>query len=169
MLFGYFNGYIAYTYYVFCLNFPLAYKVMVPLACAMMLTMVVQRFVYEQGYKKDKKLLALYLLNGLGAILIIPQAITHACFVGNVTGWIEITIWALYQIPQVFKIYRRQSVFGFSFLLVTLIGLGDFIELIIAISLGFPVQTVINGIRGVLLYLIFCGQFLLYKQKDLLC
>lgn len=165
MLFGYFNGYITYCYYVFCFNLPLAYKIMVPLSFATMLIMLVQRFVYEQAYKRERKLLALYLLNALAAVLLIPHAFTHTNLVGNVTGWIEITIWSMYQIPQIFKVHVNKSVFGFSFLLVTLIGLGDLIELIVAIALQFPVQTIVNGFRGVFIYLIFCLQFWLYSQE----
>lgn len=166
MLFGYFNGYITYIYYVFCFNLPIAYKIMVPLSFMTMMVILVQRFVYEQAYRRDTKLLMLYLVNGCLAILIIPHAFAHTRFIGNVTGWIEIVIWAIYQIPQVLKVRVNKSVVGLSFLLVTLIGFGDLIELLVAIVLRLPVQTIVNGFRGVFIYLVFCVQFLLYSQPN---
>jgi len=164
-LFGYFNGYIAYLYYAFCFNLPIAYRVMIPLCMTTMLVMLAQRFLYAEWCGRDKKMFLLYLLNGLAAILILPHAFKQPWFVGNVAGWIEISIWALYQIPQVFKIHLNKSVIGFSFLLVSMVGIGDTIELIVAISLGMPWQTIINDMRGILIYSIFCVQFWLYNQK----
>lgn len=169
MLWGYFNGYIAYVYYAFCCNLPLAYRVVVPLCFVTMLLMVVQRFVYDGAYQKDKKLLVFYILNAVAAILILPQAFKQAWFIGSIAGWIEITIWALYQIPQVFKIHVNKSVVGFSFALVTLVGIGDIIELIVAITLRMPLQTIVNDLRGIVIYLIFCVQFWLYNQRDTQC
>jgi len=88
----------------------------------------------------------------------------HPWLVGNIAGWVGISIWAIYQIPQVIKIYSQRSVFGFSFLLASMVGFGDSLELLVSLFLGLPFQSVLNNIRGILIYLIFCVQFWLYKK-----
>ncbi len=108
----------------------------------------------------------LYIFNGLIAMLILPYAFRHPWFVGNLAGCVGIMIWAIYQIPQVFKIHLNKSVVGFSFLLVSMVGFGDTLELLVAISLGMPWQTIINDMRGILIYSIFCVQFWLYRTKS---
>ena len=165
-LLGYFNGYISYLYYAFCFNLPIAYRVMVPLSMTIMLIMLAQRFLYAEWCRRDKKLFLIFVLNGFAAMLILPQAFSRPWFVGNVAGWVGISIWALYQIPQVFKIHLNKSVIGFSFLLVSMVGIGNTIELIVAISLGMPWQTIINDMCGILIYSIFCVQFWLYRTSS---
>lgn len=165
MLYCYFIGYLTYVYYIFCFNLPLSYKVMGPLSFLIVLVIVGQRFLYDQAYKKDIYLLSLYLISGIAGLLLLPCSINNRCYIGNITGWFQVFIWFSYQIPQAIKVHVSKSVFGFSFLLVSLIMLGELIELLIAISLGFPVQTIVNGLRGIIMYLIFCLQFWLYSGE----
>lgn len=170
-LLGYFNGFLSFVYYAYCCNLPFSYKVMLPLSFITFFIIVVQRFVYERplgeksSFLSNGKLLVIYVLNGLLYVLIIPGAVAYPMLIGNVAGWISISIWALYQVPQVFKIYYSKSIVGFSFLLVSLVGFGDCLQLLVAIILKFPAQMVVNGFRGVLIYLIFCLQFLRYCKR----
>jgi len=163
MLIGYFYGFMTYSYYIFLFPFPLAYKIMVPISVVTMLVMIVQRFVYEQKYKTDKKLLAFFCASACAAFAILPYAYAYPKLVGNTAGWISILIWGSYQLPQVFKNYTRQSVAGFSFVLLNLCALGDILEFTVAFVIGLPIQTKANGARGIIIYLIFCVQFWKYK------
>ena len=165
MLIGYFNAYIAYMIYTFCLGLPLAYKVMVTLCWLTVIVMVFQRFYYGKRCKADKSLLRVYGANVLGACTFIPVAIKYPLTVGHAAGWVMVAIWAVYQIPQILKIYRSKSVWGYSFWLPSLIGIGDLIEGIAAIVLGLPLQTIMSDFRGFAVYLIFCVQFWLYSQE----
>lgn len=110
LLIGYFNGYVSYLYYTFCLGFPLAYKVILPMATAAVIFMVFQRFLYlDKLTQKDKSLLALYIFNFLFALSLIPLATKYPIYVGHFFGWLMMLIWATYQIPQVFKVFLDRS------------------------------------------------------------
>ncbi|MCF7799711.1 PQ-loop repeat-containing protein [Candidatus Babeliales bacterium] len=166
LLVGYLNGYIAYLYYTFCCNLPAAYKTIIPIATIAMLIMVFQRFYYVQKLdKKSYKILFFYFLNFLFAISVLPLAMNYKNIVGSFLGWIMAFIWATYQIPQIFKIFKNKTTFGYSFLLVSLIGIGDLVELTGALILNLPMPTILNALRGFLIYLIFCLQFWIFKKK----
>jgi hypothetical protein len=72
-------------------------------------------------------------------------------------------IWAIYQIPQIFKNYQNRSVSGLSFWLVSIIGFGNFTEFAVALFLGLPPQTYLNNLNGILIYLSFLYQFLKFR------
>ncbi len=167
LLIGYLNGYISYLYYSYLLDFPFAYKVMVPFAMFLTLIIAFQRFLYASyTVKKDKYLLAFYILNISVAIAIIPLVLQYQVEFGYFFGWAMMFIWATYQIPQVWKVFVDKSVYGFSFSLVSLVAFGDLIELIVALILGFPVPTLLNDFRGILIYIIFLFQFWHYKRGN---
>ncbi|MFC1894582.1 PQ-loop repeat-containing protein [Candidatus Dependentiae bacterium] len=163
-LIGYLNGYITYIYYVYFLHFPLAYKVMVPIACVLIFIILFQRFYYSEFKRKDKFWAWVYILNISLALLIFPFTINNSYLVGTFCGWLMLFIWATYQIPQLIKCFSEKSVYGFSFALVSLIALGEVVELLGALALGLPFPTIINNFRGILIYLVFCVQFLFYKS-----
>lgn len=165
MLLGYFNGYIADSFYVLCLNLPLANKILVPAGLFTIILIICQRFYYGKDYKKDRILLFIYLVNATIVALLIPIAVQHRLLIGNVSGWIMMILWAIYQIPQIIKLLFERSTFGFSFWLTTLVGIGDIIEFIYGIILNLPAQTIINDVRGILIYLVFCVQFALLSHK----
>jgi len=169
MLLGYFNGFIAFNYFVFCLDLPLSFKVFVPISFATTLIMIGQRFFYDRGGRKDKHLLRFYAVNGLFACMLLPYAMNHVSLVGNIAGWLSAAIWGIYQIPQIVKNHVDKSVIGFSFALVLLIGFGDILGLVTAIGLKMPIQTVCNGFRGVFTFLVLCGQFFIYRRGSQEC
>ena len=167
LLIGYLNGYISYLYYSYLLDFPLAYKVMVPFAMFLTLIIAFQRFLYASyAEKKDSYLLAFYILNIAIAIAIVPLVLRYQVVFGYFFGWSMMLIWATYQIPQVWKVFVDKSVYGFSFALVSLIAFGDLIEFIVALILGLPVPTLLNDFRGILIYIIFLFQFWHYKRGN---
>ncbi|MCK4517520.1 PQ-loop repeat-containing protein [Candidatus Babeliales bacterium] len=161
MLWGYFNGYLMATFYVFCLNLPIAYKFMVPVSLLTVSVMVAQRFIYD----KDFGQLWYYAGSLIIGFIGIPLAFSNAALVGNLFGWASVFIWAFYQLPQIFKIYFEKRVVGFSFLLVSAIGIANLTETGIAVWFGFPTQSVLSGLRGGLIYAVFCTQFMLYRKN----
>ena len=160
MLFGYFNGYLAMTYYSYCLDLPLAYKIITPLSLATVSVMLAQYFFYDGKFN----LIIYYLISILIGMSFIPIACKHTNFVGNLFGWISMSIWMTYQIPQIAKIYSTKSVVGFSFFLIMVNGLGNISEVVLASILGLPIQSVISGIRGMVFASILMMQFFLYNK-----
>jgi uncharacterized protein with PQ loop repeat len=164
MLIALFNGYITYSYFVICLDLPIAYQILSPISLITTIVLIVQRFMYDNGYKKDKGLLIFYGLNTILSILILPFAFSHTDFVGNITGWISSAIWVIYTLPQMVKMYLEKTAAGFSFLFVALVGIGDLSQTAIAIAYNLPVQSIFNGVRGVIAFIIFYILFTLYKE-----
>ncbi|MFA5075116.1 MAG: PQ-loop repeat-containing protein [Candidatus Babeliales bacterium] len=165
LLFGYLNGSITYLYYIFCCNLPLAYKIIMPMVLLAVIIMIFQRFYYSECfYDKEYKILFFYILNILFYIFLIKLFIEYSLF-GIILGWITALIWATYQFPQVFKIFKDKTIKGFSFSLAFLVGFGNLIEFIAALNLKLPLPTTLNSFRGFLIFLIFCLQFWIYKDK----
>ncbi len=161
-LFAFFNGYVAEVFYVYCLGLPFAYRVMIPVCMLAMGVVIYQRFHYGTN-TEFKRLFLIYGANLLCMFLLFPVAIKYSYYIGNFFGWMATLIWCTYQFPQVVKIFSTKSVHGFSFGLATMIGLAAALELSIGVTLGLPYQTIINSTRGVLIYLVFCLQFWLYR------
>ena len=156
-------AYIGELFYFYCLDFPTAYKAMIFVFLAEILIMTYQRFLY--GGSTPKKYLAIaYGIIALITTSIIPLALQQPCTIGNAAGWFMVSIWSVYQIPQVIKNYARKSVKGFSFLSATLIACGALLELSLALITHLPIQTVFKTSRSILVYLIFCGQFYWYRK-----
>jgi len=162
MLVGYFYGFTVYSYYIFLLSFPLAYKIMGSLSFMTMLIMIVQRFVYRKQYKKDKKLLLFFSVSACMACLLLPYACLYPQLVGNAMGWVNVAIWGLLHLPQVFKNYIRKSVAGLSFGFICLYIIACVLELMVAVLIGLPMQTKVTIVRAIIIYMIFYMQFWKY-------
>jgi len=164
-LVGYFSGYATNFFYVYAKNFHTAFKVRAILAVFVVSIMIVQRFFYNRSSVKTQTK-KLYAVDFLFFLLLIPFVFKYPRIIGEVTGWALVFIWSFYQLPQVFKIYKTKSVEGFSFILVSLIGIGNLVELILAYIMNHPIQTYVIAIRGIIIYCIFCFQFWLYYKKS---
>jgi uncharacterized protein with PQ loop repeat len=162
MLIAYLNTYFCLTIYIFCLNLPLAYKIMVPVQGVAGLILILQRIFYD--FKTEKRMLFFYSANSLVFILLIPYAFKNPMYVGHFLGWVSFVLTLCNQLPQVFKIYREKSVEGFNFLFAFFTGLAAAIETTVAVVAGLPIQTLFMAMRGVVLFLIFSWQFRIYKK-----
>ncbi len=160
-LIGYFCGYALNILYVYALDFHISYKTTSPFALLIVTFMIFQRFLYKDSYK-----LKFYLLGLLIVLFFVPFTLVNLKGTGHVAGWILVLIWCTYQLPQVFRNYSRKSVVGFSFILVSLIGVGNLVELIMGTILDFPNQSIVIAARGLLIYTIFCFQFWKYGIRD---
>jgi hypothetical protein len=157
---GYFCGYFLNIFYVYTLPFPLPYHALAPITFAVVSFMLFQRFLYKDAYNKIYYAAAFFLLIFYMLIFIINPLVA-----GHLAGWLLVLIWSLYQLPQAIAIYSKKSVVGFSFLLVTLIGMGNIVEFTMCILLKLPVQQFLIALRGIIFYTIFCLQFWLYGKK----
>jgi len=163
-IFAFFNGYLADIYYIFCLDFPIQYRIMIPVCAVAIGIIVLQRFYYGAPGPARTRLAFLYLTNIAIFMAVFPYAVSHTHLVGHIAGWVTTLIWSTYQLPQIIKLLTQRSVQGFSFALTTMCALAALLEGIAALILGLPSQTLINTGRGVLFYFIFCVQFLLFGR-----
>ena len=159
-LWGYFSGYTASTIYSFCLDMPLAYKIMTPISLVTVAFMIGQQMFFDKKFD----MFLHYGFTVLIAAIGIPFAISNPIYVGNIFGWGATFIWMTYQLPQVLKIHIEKSVTGLSFALLALLGLGNLMETATAVFMDFPVQTVISGIRGIFLSTLMTMQYFLYHK-----
>ena len=164
-LLSYLSGYAVHLCYVYCLDFPIVYKIMVPILLFLVSILVFQRFFCFK-HKTECYSTRLYCANFFIIFLLIGLAIRFPYKIGHLAGWVSLLIWTLYQLPQVYKIYSKKSVEGFSLTFVSLSGVGNLLGLLAILSLGLPAQSVIVALRGLLFYVIFCCQFLVYRKKS---
>ncbi|MBD3231959.1 hypothetical protein GF322_04870 [Candidatus Dependentiae bacterium] len=161
-LIGYFSAYFLNVFYVFGLNFPFAYKIFAPLCLFAVIFIILQKVLYS-NLLINIKVLKLYITDLLILLIFVPFIFFFPIKIGHLAGWVLILIWSLYQFPQIYKIYKNKSVQGFSFFLVTLIGLGNLFEFIVAILFDLPLQTFFISVRGIIIYIIYCLEFWSYK------
>lgn len=160
-LMGYLGGYVLNLLYVYALNFDLAYKTRAILSLLVVGFILFQRFFY-----RDKYQLKVYLIGGFILLMFIPLLFVNSKLAGHLAGWSLFFIWSTYQLPQVFKNYKRKSVEGFSFLLVSLICLGNLFEFVMGAILHYPEQSQFIAIRGIVISMIFYSQFWMYGKNS---
>ncbi len=164
MLLGYMTAYVFLLFYVYCLNLPTSYKVLMPFAMFGVAIMIGQRYYYNHA-AIPTYITMLYGVLALTAVSLVPLSNYAPVLVGNVTGWIASLIWSIYQIPQALKIYFQKSAQGFSFMFISIMAFGVFLELISALILKLPIQTLFTTTRALLAYSVFCIQFYIYRGR----
>jgi uncharacterized protein with PQ loop repeat len=158
---AYLSGYTFNFLYSFALNLEFPYKVRGILAMLAAAYMVYQRFIYNW---KDMNNFQKHIHISTISFLIISSIFVFIFPIkgGHFSGWLLVFIWAIYQLPQIFKIHKNKSVVGLSFLFFTLVCLGNLLELSAAIILSLPPQSYVIAINGILVYFIFVYQFYKY-------
>jgi len=173
MVYLYFTAYLFKTVYAYLLNLPLAYRVVVPATLVMITTLVAQLFVYEEDPREAKRLFLKYATTVLlaGMVWWFKMEIALSFFgngyllnSGNFAGWVYVIAISTYQLPQIYKIWQEQSTQGFNFMFVTLHEIGAAIEISSYFLLGLPLQTLLNGLRGVITYGVYLYLFLRYSK-----
>lgn len=160
----YFNDYYCILLYVWCQPFVLAYRIMVPVECVLMLILLYQRFYYD-GVKKSAAFFYAVLASVLwmiGLLFLIPA---HAQLLADLGGWTAFTLFTVSQIPQIIKIYRSKSTYGFSFGFVTIFALAQVCELIGGIIEKVPAATIVMCVRGLLFYCVYAYLFAKYRKQ----
>ena len=155
------NGYWAFVVYSFALGLPLAYQLLVPFSAFLFFIILSQRFWYNGFFPEPVRTVF-----SLNVLLLVGATIAYyfqPLIVGHIAGWIIVVMFTCYQVPQIFKMRTAQTTVGFSVGLVCLFACGDIIELAAAFILGFPIQTIISDIRGLLIAAILLWQFYRYR------
>jgi uncharacterized protein with PQ loop repeat len=163
LMLGYLNAYLFLLFYIFGVGLPFAYKVMVPIQTLFTIILIAQRLFYDTS-SAVKFFWFIYVGNCLLFILFIPFALKNPYSIGHLFGWFNLGFSIVNQLPQVIKIYRDKSVEGFSIYFVLFTGFAALCETIGAVVACLPFQTWCTAIRGLILSVVFCVQFLIYKK-----
>lgn len=167
-LFVYFTGFSGYLYYSYCLNLPRPYLLLIPFETLTFSFNLAQRFYYDGFSFRHDPLSRGIVIGCILNIFAIPFALQDPVLVGQLGGWIMLASFSVNQIPQIVKIYRSQSVAGFSFWFITTLSFAMSLELVIALLRDLPVQTLLMGARGVMFYLIYAYAFWKFGKKSTL-
>lgn len=161
----YFFGCVSLLYYVFCLNLPGPYKILVPLEAFFMFVIIGQRLYYDKISSQTFFLISFFSIS-LFFVVIFPLSFHYPLLVGHINGWISFILFTLYSIPQTIKIFKEKSVQGFSLGYLNVFTFAVVCELLVSFTGVLPVQTIVTTLKSLLTALIFYIQFWLYAEKD---
>lgn len=160
----YFTGYVANLLYVYGLSLPIVYKITASLSFLFVSILIFQYFFYNK-YKVTFRLILLFCVAFLLFFLLVILDIYFFNSIGNLFGWLSFIVWFVYLLPQMFRIFLKKSVEGFSLSFVVSGLIGNLLELIAVFVLRLPIQSFFITSRGLFLYSIFCLQFWMYGKK----
>lgn len=161
----YFTGYLLMLLYIFCQPFAYPYRIMVPLETCLMTAVVLQRYYYD-GFNRSMGFniaIALSIALTLLALLFIPL---HSQLIADVAGWLCFVTFSLNPFPQLFKIIKSKTTYGFSFWFITLTTFAQLCELIGGIIQKVPAPTLGMAIRGLIIYGVYVYLFIKYPGKS---
>jgi uncharacterized protein with PQ loop repeat len=149
---------------VYLLNLPSAYKIFVPAGLCAVIAMIAQRLYYNTT-TVSRIFIAWLIIIALGGLVTYHFQVIQPLSVGLICGWVSTSLFAIYQLPQVVRVYRTQSVHGLSFLFILTLGIGTALEFFASLVLNLPLPSLLSGLRGIIIYSFFCWQFLLHWDK----
>jgi len=153
--------------YVFFLNLPFAYKVVVPLQLLTIHLLIVQEWYYASSRKTRK---SLFFLHGLATCVFFISAVSGYWFpiiIGHTAGWIMTGVLAITHIPQMIKVWFRQTTYGYSLWSILWCICAELLELSAVIVLQLPVQSLINVSRRLAIDTTQLFQFYLYRKNKI--
>jgi len=157
---------LLYDYFMWL---PYAYRLMHPFILLAWAGLALQEFWYSGRSTVRMSLIycyaALFLLVGCAVL----WGRYYPLEVGVAAGWMFALLYAIFQVPQLIKNQQEESVEGLSFWYVSLIGCACAVDLSIAYWRLLPLQSVLNALRGLIVYAFFIYQFIRfssYKKKS---
>jgi uncharacterized protein with PQ loop repeat len=157
------HGASSAIFYVFGLNLPMSYKLMIPIAEIATLVVIIQRIIYADAENRNHRLI-LYLSNMLIYLPLISCAIFYPTTSGTSMGWVNLFAYSVNLLPQIVKIQLSKSVKGFSYSFILILAIAGFCELVSAYLLNLPVQSCFNGFRNIVMLGIISIQFWLFRK-----
>ncbi|MBD3272820.1 hypothetical protein GF385_00515 [Candidatus Dependentiae bacterium] len=157
------NGQFSYLVYAFIKDLPFIYKIINPIYAFLLSIIIFQRFYYSDKSLNDKKILRIYLLNIFILFSIAFFIFTGLTNLGYLLGWIPVGIGLWKKVPQMFKVYKAKSVYGFSLFFIVLSLLSYTFETSAGLILNLPAPVLFNDLRGFFVNLVFLMQFWVYK------
>ncbi|MBM3886334.1 PQ-loop repeat-containing protein [Candidatus Dependentiae bacterium] len=159
MLYTFFNGYLASIFYFCCLRLPICWRISVFFQLFCIMILFSQRLYYGVfTYKSVLIILGFSFSIGL-ALAIIPLALRCSSLVGNAAEWISFGIGLISRLPQIIKIHRERSVYGFSYTTQCIMGIASLMEIGIVLAYKLPLQSLASSVWSLILFVIFTIQF----------
>jgi hypothetical protein len=153
---------LLYDYFL-CL--PYAYRLMHPFILGAWMLLALQEFWYSGRSVVRMSLVYSY----CGLALFVGGAVFWGRYypleVGVAMGWMFTVLYAIFQFPQLIKNQQEQSVKGLSIWYVTLIGCASVVDLGLGYWRLLPLQSVLNALRGIMVYAIFIYQFIAFSGR----
>lgn len=159
-----FNGYIALTTFSFCLDLPIAYGVISFLQLCIAGFIVGQRFWYDK-FDNHNFLVRVYVINVLICGMLIPVPITWPYQIGHLMGWFALICFVSKGIPQIIKVQRAQSVYGFSYGFSVILAIAAALEITLVFVYNLPLQMLATAIWSIVAFFIFTTQFYAFSWR----
>ena len=150
--------------YVFLQPFAYPYLIMVPIETGFMMVLLWQRMRYD-GLKKSAMFNAGIIASFVAIFGTLFFASSHAQLIADIAGWGSFVAFAINPVPQLIKIYRSKTTFGFSFWFASLTAGAQILELIGGVIEKIPVPTLAMAVRGLIVYVFYCYFFAKYAAK----
>lgn len=147
---------LLYDYFMWL---PSAYRLMHPLILLAWTTLALQEFWYSGRSTIRMSLIYSYLALFVLVGFAVFWGVYYPLEVGTATGWAFTFLYATFQLPQLIKNQQHKSVEGLSFWYVTLMGCASGVDLGIAYWRLLPLPSVLNALRGLMVYALFVYQF----------
>lgn len=160
-------GVLASFCYIYLLDLPLAYKVIIPIQSLLVLLYGIQAYRYESLEGIKKRIITSYFFITLLVLGCWIIGSYYPLIMGKTLAWIVTFIFTIYQIPQIIKIYKQQHVRGFSPYWSIIDGVSALFELGLGIFLNTPLPLRIHLLRKILFDFILISQFVYYEKTSL--
>jgi len=159
-----FSGNLMLAFQAFIFDFPISYKILIPMLVFELLILLIQFFSFKV---KIRGLIIKFLLVSSFVCLGSCYFIFYSpIIVGVIAGWLTIFFGTVAQLPQIYKIYNSKSSVGLSSVFMHLLGLTSILECFTSLVLNVPIFLKINGVRVILVFLVFYFLFLKYREKN---
>ncbi len=160
----YCNGYWLMLLYVFLQPFAYPYRIMVPIETGFMMVLLGQRLYYD-GLKKSPGFNLAIIASFVAIFGMLYFVPVHQQLVANITGWISFVAFAINPVPQLIKIFRTKTTFGFSFWFASLTAAAQVFELVGGVIECVPIPTLAMAVRGLIVYVFYWIFFAKYPAK----
>lgn len=161
-----FTGLILGIFYNACLGLPLFYHVSLTVQLIFTVTMLICRYKYGARSRPANYLLGVgFLGDVILGLALIPLALIWPFYVGTIVGWIGVGVNLIGRIPQIVKIQKDRSVYGFAYKYVLLTGIAGIMELGIVLYYRLPLQTMTTASAGIVAFIIFTLQFYFFSWR----
>lgn len=165
MLFTYHSASMSLTIYTHFLNLPYALKVMLPFEFTAISCMVLQEVVFAHHALRMRVFRWHGTVLALCALAVFFGQ-SYPQFIGNLMGWIAVSLLAVYQLPQIYHNWQNKSVKGVSLPFIFCSMTACVVGMWSMYVLSMPIQSWVSSIRALTKRLIILFQFWLYHDKS---
>jgi len=152
--------------YLYFLQMPFGYRVMIIPQALLILAMMCQQVYYTKNRWSKWSFSGLWAMVVCGWLVAIWAGQYNPHFIGHAGGWLMAMIGTVTQLPQIVRNWRRKSVKGYSRPYVIFSICAYTFDLTLATILGVPIQTHITYIRAISYRCIELLQFHWYQKNS---